>query len=211
MPAQRGEIEMRRTIENMLTMRDLAAVAVAGCFLTIGTPAQACSGPLKPNFMAGMVPNMAVAAGLIKPPGTTLSDGSLVHENDQAPAAHIPSIVGLWQTSYLSNKVVVDQGFEQWHSDGSEILIDTAPPATDNVCIGTWVQTGTYSYSLTHPSWTFDMAGNLTGTALILNSVTLSHDGEKFTGSFTIKTFDVNGVLTGTFEGQLSAVRIKPM
>lgn len=199
---------MQRT-EMMLKMRGVAVMAAAGCFLGFGTPARACSGPTKPNYMAVAAANMAK---MLIPAGRPTGGNMGTSESKVADSAqsHAPSIVGLWHTSYLSGGVVVDEGFEAWHSDGTEILIDIAPPATDNVCIGVWAQIGTLDYSLTHPSWTFDEMGNLTGTAMILVSLTLSHDGNSFTGNFTINTADVNGVPNGHYQGQVKSTRIVP-
>jgi hypothetical protein len=53
----------------------------------------------------------------------------------------------------------VDVGFEQWHSDGTEMLNDTPPPASGNVCLGTWEKIGPQTYTLVHPA--FNAEGNL--------------------------------------------------
>jgi len=135
---------------------------------------------------------------------------SSVSQKADAQGANPLAITGLWLTSYLIGGQIVDQGFELWHDDGTEILIDTAPPATDNVCVGVWVQTAPLTYQLTHPSWTFDLNGNLTGTAMIRNVVIMERGGNKFTGTFTVDLFNNSGQQIDHFEGQLSATRIKP-
>jgi len=135
---------------------------------------------------------------------------SSVSQKADAQGANPLAITGLWLTSYLISGQIVDQGFEVWHDDGTEILIDTAPPATDNVCVGVWVQTAPLTYQLTHPSWTFDLNGNLTGTAMIRNVVIMERGGNKFTGTFTVDLFNNSGQQIDHLEGQLSATRIKP-
>jgi hypothetical protein len=59
----------------------------------------------------------------------------------------------------------VDQAFETFTSDGNELMIDTTPPALDNVCNGVWANVGHRKYRIKHPSWTFAPDGSLTGTA----------------------------------------------
>jgi len=120
-----------------------------------------------------------------------------------------PSIVGMWQVTFVSDGEVVDQGFDQWNSDGTEILNDMPPP--NNVCLGIWTQTSTPAGSvikLKHPSWTFDDAGNLTGTATIKEELTLSADGKSFMGTFTVDVVDLNGNVLQSFAGEITGDRI---
>lgn len=116
------------------------------------------------------------------------------------------SIVGLWKTTFISGGQVVDQGFDQWNSDGTEILNDTPPPATGNVCLGVWVKSGENSVKLKHPSWTFDANGNLTGTAIIREQVSVDPKGNTYKGTFTVDVFDLAGNpvfhLAGTLKGE---------
>jgi hypothetical protein len=201
------------TIQRSTRKKSGMALAVAvGCWVAAGTPATACSGPqrLNPNLGAAYLQNLALAklAALQPPPDPEApKEGT---EPRDATAASSVSIVGLWQVNYLSGGQVVDRGYEVWHDDGTEILVDIAPPATDNVCIGVWTQTGKLNFKLTHPSWTFDINGNLTGTAMIRNTIILDSRGDKFTGTFTVDIYDNSGKLLDHLEGQLSATRIKP-
>jgi hypothetical protein len=119
------------------------------------------------------------------------------------------SIVGLWHLTFLINGVAVNQGFRQWHSDGTEILNDTAPPVTGNVCLGVWVQTGRRTYRLKHPAWRFDAAGNLIGTQLLREEVTLARGGNSFTASATLEFFDLSGNKVGELPpGEVRGERI---
>src|SRR5262245_54908000 len=49
------------------------------------------------------------------------------------------SIVGLWNSTFLigSGPDVFDQGFQQWHRDNTEMMVDNAvSPSLGNVCFG---------------------------------------------------------------------------
>ncbi|MBZ5625619.1 MAG: hypothetical protein LAQ69_44035 [Acidobacteriia bacterium] len=105
----------------------------------------------------------------------------------------------------------VDLSFEIWHADGTEVLIDQTPPVEGNVCIGTWAQTGTLTYKLTHPALNFDMNGNFIGTVLIREVVELDRSGNKFSGTYTVDVFDLNGTATDHLDGQFAATRVKPI
>ena len=117
-----------------------------------------------------------------------------------------PSIVGLWKTTFTSGGQVVDQAFEAFHSDGTEIMVDTSAPASDNVCIGVWARTDGLTFKLNHPSWTFDDKGNLNGTAAIKMDLTIDPNGNSFIGTFTVDVFDLSGNtllhLAGTVAGK---------
>lgn len=116
------------------------------------------------------------------------------------------SIVGLWKTTFTSGGQVVDQAFEIFHSDGTEMMVDTAPPASDNVCVGVWALATSLGVKLNHPSWTFDDKGTLNGTAAIKMNLTLDPHGASFTGAFTVDVFDLAGNnlmhLSGTVAGK---------
>jgi hypothetical protein len=119
-----------------------------------------------------------------------------------------PSITGLWLITFTSDGQVVDEGFDAWHSDGIEVLNDTPPPASGNVCLGTWTQTAPLSFQLTHPSWTFDDAGNLSGIAVIAEKVALDPGGNSFAGTFTVDVYDLTDNNILHLDGQISADRV---
>jgi hypothetical protein len=48
-------------------------------------------------------------------------------------------------------------GFSQWHSDGTEILNSSRPPATSNFCLGVWEKTGPFAYKLNHFALSSDL------------------------------------------------------
>src|SRR5436305_12545112 len=82
-----------------------------------------------------------------------------------------PSLVGLWDVTFFvgGTSAVYDQGFEQWHSDGTELNNDNAvPPLLGNVCVGVWKQTGPQGVKLRHVTWNWDSNNNLAETVLLL-------------------------------------------
>jgi len=122
------------------------------------------------------------------------------------------TIVGLWDVKFISENQVVDEGFDQYHSDGLEILNDTPPPATGNVCLGVYEKTGARTLKLKHPSWIYDSTNTtVIGQAIILENVKLDRGGRTFTGTFTVQLRDLFGNSLGPdITGQLKGDRITP-
>jgi len=124
-------------------------------------------------------------------------------------AAAEPSIVGLWNTSFLSGGQLVDEGFDMWTADGLEVLNDFPPPSSGNVCVGVWSRIAPFTYQLNHPSWVFDMTGqNLVGTAFIREKVTLDACGTSFSGKATLDFYDLTGKSTGHLDADILSIRI---
>lgn len=123
-----------------------------------------------------------------------------------------PTIVGLWDVKFLFEGQIVDEGFDQYHSDGTEILNDTPPPATGNVCLGVYAKTGPNSLKLRHPGWIYDATNTFViGRATILENITLDRRGRTFKGTFTVQFRDLAGnELAPDFSGQLKGERITP-
>ncbi len=131
-----------------------------------------------------------------------------------AGAARPASIVGLWHVLFVSGGQPFDEGFDQWHRDGTEILNDTAPPQPANgsgtVCLGVFKKTGPGTYKLKHPFWSFDANGNLAGKGFINQDVTLDASGDSYHGSFIFDLYDLSGNLIFEATGELTAERITP-
>ena len=124
-----------------------------------------------------------------------------------------PTIVGLWDVKFVSGNQLYDEGFDQYHSDGTEIMNDIPPPATGNVCLGIWAKTGPRSYKLKHPFWIFDPATNTTviGRGVILEHISLDRRGVSFRGTFEFEFRDLAGNPIPAFpdvSGNLIADRI---
>lgn len=124
-------------------------------------------------------------------------------------------IVGFWKFQFVSqgssgipDGTVVDNGFTQWHSDGTEITNSFRPPSTGNFCLGVYQQTGPSTYSLNHFALGWDQLGNFIGPVQIKEKVTLSHSSNQFTGTFTIDQFNPAGNVLAHVQGQVTATRI---
>jgi len=122
------------------------------------------------------------------------------------------SIVGLWHVYFVANGQPFDEGFDQWHSDGTEVLNDTAPPQPANgagtVCLGIYKKTGAGTYKLRHPFWIFDGQGNLAGNGVFLEVVTMNKGGNSYHGTFAFITYDLMGNTTSQIAGDIQAQRI---
>jgi hypothetical protein len=122
------------------------------------------------------------------------------------------TIVGLWTVTFNSKGQVFDQGYDQWHSDGTEILNDIAPPEPANgsgaFCLGVYKKTGPRSFRLVHPAFAFDGAGNLAANVLLLENVTVDRNGKSYRGTFSFLEYDLSGNLIFQADGDLVAKRI---
>ena len=124
-------------------------------------------------------------------------------------------IVGFWKFKFLSqgttgipDGAVIDNGFTQWHSDGTEITNSLRPPATGNFCLGVWQQGGSSSYALNHFALGWDLTGTFIGPVQIREKVTLNHNASQYSGTFTIDQFDLAGHVLAHVQGQVSGTRI---
>jgi hypothetical protein len=179
----------------------LASVAILALLMMFAASAKAaCS---RPNAKFGITP---LESNFL--PG----EGNAARFSDEEPVENEASIVGLWHVFFVSGGQPFDEGFDEWHSDGTEILNDTAPPQPANgagtVCLGVYKQIAPATYKLRHPFWSFDANGNLAGSGVILETVTLDSDGDSYHGTFTFDQFNLSGNLIFEATGELSAKRI---
>ncbi len=124
-------------------------------------------------------------------------------------------IVGFWKVKFVSqgtsgipDGAVIDNGFAQWHSDGTEIMNSSRVPATGNFCLGVFEKSGPSSYDLNHYALSFDPAGNFVGPARIQEHVSLNRKADQYEGTFTIDQYDPSGNLLAHITGQVTATRI---
>ena len=102
-----------------------------------------------------------------------------------------------------------DEGYDQFHSDGTEVLNDIPAPSSGNICLGVFVKTGRLSYDLHHVFWTFDGSGNLIGRGEWDSNITLDKSGASYAGTWTVKNYTLSGVLLlPVYPGTMSAQRI---
>jgi hypothetical protein len=193
--------------KRMMIAGNLVLGALAAWSTGSGTAAKACEVSQRSSY--GSLMNSVVAAAMAQqatePPATITGQAGSLQAGDDNSAQNL---VGLWQVVYTSGGQVVDQAFEVWHSDGTEEILDITPPAEENACFGVWVQTNRNTVRLKHPTWTFDPNGNLTGTAILRETVTLERGENKFTGRYTLDYYDIMGNSTGHFTGDLQGTRI---
>ena len=177
------------------------AMAILACCAAFSASANAaCGRPVPSNLpLLWPQPDLLSGAQLQKP-------GSVDRSQKSGDST---SIVGLWHVKFMSSGQLYDEGFDAWHSDGTEILNDNGvPPAAGNVCLGVYISTGTGRYKLKHVAWNWDASGNLTGTLIIHEVVTVSTSGNSYHGSFVFDFYDLSGNLTSEVTGNLRGTRI---
>jgi hypothetical protein len=166
------------------------------------------------------------------------ADFRQISYEEYAPSFFHAPIVGLWAFKYtsLGNSVTlgipdgapIDNGTTAWFADGNEITFSgTRNPIVGATCIGVWKQTGQQTYVLNHiglswnplaPSAAPAGPGNpgggpgaVGGPAFIKQWVTLSKDGQSYTGLFSINQLTPDGktpALPSPIKGTITATRI---
>lgn len=178
-------------------------------------------------FTLATTPGALAACGGLNPPVKHPSGLQLQYDPAQPlPAAllksindddHGISIVGMWHVVFTEETVngtavtpsVFDNSVVVWHSDGTEIMNSARPAQDGNFCLGVWSRTGERQYSVNHIPWQGnDPFGNPIDGAQILEAVTLSQDGNHYSGRFTFVGYDINGQASPTIAGRLTATRI---
>jgi hypothetical protein len=136
------------------------------------------------------------------------SMASLLHQAD----FDNHSIVGMWAFTMTPTAGPGDFGYQQWHSDGTELMNSGGrAPATENFCMGVWRQTGPARYHLNHLALSYDQnSGTLNGRVNIKEDVVLDPSGNSYTGSFTIDVYDPSGTTAVAHQnGQVTAQRVR--
>jgi hypothetical protein len=127
------------------------------------------------------------------------------------------SIVGMWSFSFISkgngelnipDDAVLDHGFAQWHSDGTEITNSNRKPSTGSFCLGVWKKVGRNHFKLNHFALGFDDTIHQSYSN-IREDVFLSEDGNSFTGSFSIAIYDIQGNPGPVIKGDVTGKRVK--
>jgi hypothetical protein len=159
-------------------------------------------------------------------------------DDQYGPSFFRAPIVGLWAFKYTSkgnmatlgipDGAPIDNGNTAWFADGNEITFSGARnPIVGASCIGVWKQTGERTYVLNHiglswnplaPSDALAGPGNpgggpgaSGGPAFIKQFVTLSRDGQSYTGTFSINQLMPDGktpALPAPIKGTITATRV---
>jgi hypothetical protein len=133
---------------------------------------------------------------------------ALMARTSTLPTAAHRTIVGLWDVTYTtSDNQPLQESYDMWHSDGTELETANVSPIVGNFCIGVWKKVGSEIH-LHHVGWGFDNVGNLLGTFTVDDVIVLGDDGNSYTGSFDFKQYDTNGSLLQEVTGTVSATRI---
>lgn len=173
------------------------------------------------NAQCGLLPGMKLGPAKFQPLSgqAQATAGKLLLVSEDRSDDDGARIVGFWKFSFVAegnnpgppDGTPIDFGFQQWHSDGTEIINSGArAPATGNICMGVWKRTGGRTYKLNHFGLSFDPAGNFVGPANIRVEVVLDHDGDSYSGTFTIVQFDQQGNAIGGVQGRATGTRITP-
>jgi hypothetical protein len=136
----------------------------------------------------------------------------LVADHDDS----VDRIVGFWRVTYvtkgtpgLPDGTVLDDAFQQWHSDGTEIHNSQKPAASGNICLGIWKKTGKFHYTLNHFVLNSDPTNDsLHDRAQIREEIDLDRSGDEHFGTFTIDDYDLEGNLLAHLQGTVHATRI---
>jgi len=160
-------------------------------------------------------------------------------EDEFGPSFFRAPIVGLWAFKYTSkgnmatlgipDGAPIDNGNTAWFADGNEITFSGARnPIVGASCIGVWKQTGERTYVLNHIGLSWNPLapssnglagpgnpsggpGASGGPAFIKQFVTLSRDGQSYTGTFSINQLMPDGktpALPAPIKGTITAMRV---
>ena len=122
-----------------------------------------------------------------------------------------PSIVGFWHFKQVSGMNTFDAGYEQFHSDNTEIFNSgSRAPDTGNFCMGVWQEVGTRHYFLNHRAIGWVPGGTAPAyVATILEDFTLSPNGNSFSGSYIVTAYDLTGhFLQVISSGKVTGTRV---
>jgi len=171
-----------------------AALAILGGIST-STAFAGCGRPSPTNIL----PMTAAEKAAARQFGSTLAEGP----------SRAGDIVGLWISTISSGGQDIYQAFESFTKDGLEILNDNGSTLNGNVCLGVWTATGRNKLKVYHPSWNYDNSGNLIGTVIIKEEITLDASGDTFTGTVTVDVLDLNNKpVQPTLQATLTGKRI---
>lgn len=132
-------------------------------------------------------------------------------------------IVGMWHVTFTAkgneagppDGAPIDNAVVIWHADGTEIMNSNRPAQDGNFCLGVWEKTGRSKYVLNHMPWQGNDTenasagiGNPQGGAQIIEKISLSPEGNNYSGTFTLDAYDTSGNNVAHIIGVLSATRV---
>jgi hypothetical protein len=196
------------TLGGIIVTTAFASTAKAGCLDL-------------PSLISG--PRMGVSALYLPGHG-----GAVSAQNQQGDEG--ATIVGMWQFEFISqgnsmappfipDGALLDAGYAQWHSDGTEIMNSGRDPATSSFCLGVWKNVNGGSYKLNHFALSWDNTGKFctpqagapscfVGPANIREEIVLDRRGNSYTGSVTIDQYDPDNHWQFRLTANVSAQRL---
>jgi hypothetical protein len=204
-----------------ISMRPLLAalvLSVAG-FSTANSAQAGCDAVpslLKPNAWYPSTQASPTLRSAYYRPG---AEGRFLLTGDDGGWPSEAGIVGMWRFQLVApNGAVVDDGYAQWHSDGTEIQNSGLhAPITSNFCLGVWSQVGPGTYQLNHFPLAWDPTGQSPANAIQLTETVKLTDHDHMTGTFKLKVYvwtstdslDVSpGIPVATVTGTITATRV---
>lgn len=156
--------------------------------------------------------------------------GMFIRVSDPDDGRADAGIVGTWRFTFVSDGTAypqpipigatVDFGTQQWHSDHTEMMVSGGrAPSTGDVCMGEWKRVGERTYRLKHLALAYVSSDTpppigpvvpavFLGPAIISETITLSRDGTKFQGNFTLDQYAKDEVtLLEHIAGSVTATR----
>jgi hypothetical protein len=204
-----------------ISMRPLLAalvLSVAGLSMANSSQAGCDIAPplLKPNAWN---PSTQASSTLRSAYYRPRTEGRFLLTGDDGGWPGEAGIVGMWRFQLLApNGVVVDDGYAQWHSDGTEIQNSGLhAPITGNFCLGVWQQVGRDTYQLNHFPLAWDSTGQSPANAIQLTETVKLADNDHMSGTFTLKVYvwttpdslDVAASMpVATVTGMITATRV---
>ena len=172
--------------------RTFKAVAAGFAVIALGT----AFAPLANAGCADFQP--AKKAVSWQTPASFFGGLSLVRVSDDGDWWQRDDIVGMWRFTMSiagpKGPIVIDDGYSQWHVDGTEIMNSGAhAPNTSNFCLGVWAQTGPRAYKLNHFPLAWDSSGTAPQGPVHLVADVKLKDHDHFSGPFTLDVYSWDG------------------
>ncbi len=147
---------------------------------------------------------MAAGAALVHSQSRSIQPNS---GSTEANGAHA-RIVGLWHIQFTVGGQTIQEAYQLWNAGGTEIHNPNVDPRSGNVCLGVWRHAPHGTFKLAHRVWSYDTNGNFMGTIHLSETLTVSHDGNAHSGSFTLDFFDPAGNFQFEVAGDVTGERV---
>jgi hypothetical protein len=197
----------------------LFALAIAGQSFAGCGSASAPNSRLPTDLMSPSAVRSSHFLPAVYRPG---AEGLFQRVSDDGGWREDASIVGMWRFELVTpgpmgTPVVVDDGYAQWHADGTEIQNSGLhAPITSSFCLGVWKQVGRVTYKLNHFPLSWDPTGKNPANAIQITETVELTDENHMTGTFTLKVYpwttpdslNVAGPAVATVTGTLTATRV---